>query len=151
MRSSPAPSAPVGSRPRRYLDLARSYAEEACRLAAIAPDRPSAPLYMLVAHGMELGLKAVIAGGRCDDEGLILLGHDLPLCLRAAVNEGLELDPGGTIEAMVEALAMPHLAQVLRYPARMSLPLPDPNHALDALETLLSRVDGRIGARQAAG
>lgn len=136
-----------GSRPRRYLDLAESYAEVARVLTAAGdPDRPSPPIYMLVAHAMELALKAVIAGGRCDDEGLILLGHDLPLCLRVAINEGLDLERGGDVEAMVEALAMPHLAQALRYPAYMSWPLPDPRDALSALATLLSRVGAYVGA-----
>lgn len=144
MTSSSILRARLASKPQRYLDLARSYADEAVRLAAMDAGPPSAPLYMLVAHAMELGLKAVVAGGRYDDEGLILLGHDLPLCLQAAVHEGLGLDPDGTIEAMVEALAMPHLAQVLRYPARMSWPLPDPRKALAALATLLSRVAERI-------
>jgi len=102
----------AGSRPRRYLDLAQSYADVARLLAASGDTRrPSPPLFMLVAHAMELALKAVIAGGRCDDEGLILLGHDLPLCLRVATNEGLDLKCGRDVEAMVEALAMPHLAQ----------------------------------------
>jgi hypothetical protein len=138
----------AGSRPRRYLDLAQSYADVA-RLLAAAGDtpRPSPPLLMLVAHAMELALKAVIAGGRYDDERLILLGHDLPLCLRVATREGLNLERGGHVEAMVAALAMPHLAQALRYPAHMSWPLPDPNDALDALATLLSRVGELVGRK----
>jgi hypothetical protein len=137
----------AGSRPRRYLDLAESYADVA-RVLATADDieRPAPPLQMLVAHAMELALKAVIARGRCDDAVLILLGHDLPLCLRVAIKEGLELDRGGDVEAMVDALAMPHLAQTLRYPAHMSWPLPDAQEALGALATLLLRVAEMVGA-----
>ena len=69
-----------------------------------------------MAHAMELALTAVIASGRCDDEGLILLGHDLPPCLHVAIKEGLHLDRADDVETMVEALAMPQLAQAPRYP-----------------------------------
>jgi hypothetical protein len=129
-------------RGRRYLDRARAYGRAASALASVgiaADVRP--PFFMLIAHAMELGLKAVIAGGAVDDERLIIIGHDLPLCLRLAGDHGLDLDPAGTeIEAVLEALAMPHLAQSLRYPAYLSWPLPDPHDALDALEGLLARV-----------
>ena len=85
-------------------------------------------------------VKAVIAGGAVDDERLIIIGHDLPLCLRLASDGGLDLEPSGAeIETVLEALAMPHLAQTLRYPAYLSWPLPDPQNALDALDLLLSR------------
>lgn len=103
------------------------------------PARP--PCFMLVAHAMELGLKAAIGGGDVDDERLIVIGHDLPLCLRLAGDRGLDLTPSGAeIEAVLGALAMPHLAQTLRYPADLSRPLPDPQSALDALDGLLARV-----------
>jgi hypothetical protein len=127
---------------RRYLDRARAYGRAASALASVgiaAEVRP--PFFMLIAHAMELGLKAVIAGGAVDDERLIIIGHDLPLCLRLAGDRGLDLDPASTeIEAVLEALAMPHLAQSLRYPAYLSWPLPDPYDALDALEGLLAGV-----------
>jgi hypothetical protein len=126
----------------RYLDRARSYGRAAAALASagmVEDARP--PFFMLIAHAMELGLKAVIAGGAVDDERLILIGHDLPLCLRLAGDRGLDLEPaGGEIEAVLDALAMPHVAQTLRYPAHLSWPLPEPQSALDALDGLLARV-----------
>jgi hypothetical protein len=97
---------------------------------------------MLVAHSAELALKAVIADGPADDEQLILLGHDLPLCLRWAIDRGLEVDPAdGPIAAVIGELAMPHLAQTLRYPAYIAWPLPDPEAALGALNDLLAQVE----------
>jgi hypothetical protein len=129
-------------RGRRYLDRARAYARAAAALAEVGmveDVRP--PFFMLIAHAMELGLKAVIAGGAVDDERLIVIGHDLPLCLRLAGHRGLDLEPtGAEIEAVLSALAMPHLAQTLRYPAHLSWPLPDPQNALNALDGLLARV-----------
>lgn len=129
-------------RGRRYLDRARAYGRAAAALASagmVEDARP--PFFMLIAHAMELGLKAVIAGGAVDDERLIIIGHDLPLCLRLASDGGLDLDPSGAeIETVLDALAMPHLAQTLRYPAYLSWPLPDPPTALDALDGLLARV-----------
>ncbi|MCR5877287.1 hypothetical protein [Phenylobacterium sp. J367] len=132
----------MNRRGRRYLDRARAYGRAAGALASVGmveDARP--PFFMLIAHAMELGLKAVIAGGAVDDERLIIIGHDLPLCLRLASDGGLDLEPAGAeIETVLEALAMPHLAQTLRYPAYLSWPLPDPQAALNALEGLLSRV-----------
>lgn len=129
-------------RGRRYLDRARAYGRAAAALASIGvveDARP--PFFMLIAHAMELGLKAVIAGGAVDDERLIIIGHDLPFCLRLASDGGLDLAPGGgEIEAVLDALAMPHLAQTLRYPGHLCWPLPDPQSALDALDGLLARV-----------
>ena len=128
------------SRSRRYLDLAETYGQVAQALAGVGdPDDRPEPLYMLIGHAMELALKAVIARGRSSDDRLILLGHDLPLCLRAATQEGLVLAGDSTVVVALDALAMPHLAQALRYPAYMSWPLPDVQAALDALAALLSQ------------
>jgi hypothetical protein len=132
-------------RSRRYLDQAHSYG---CAAAALAVDEIRQdlqhPYFMLVAHGAELALKAVIAGGDMDDEQLIIVGHDLKLCLRLAVHSGLDLDGHGQIEEIVSKLAMPHLAQALRYPAYLAWPLPEPGQALQALEALLERVEERL-------
>ncbi|WP_421937619.1 hypothetical protein [Phenylobacterium sp.] len=136
------PSSWLTRRGRRHLDRARAYGRAASALASagiVEDARP--PFFMLIAHAMELGLKAVIAGGAVDDDRLIIIGHDLPLCLRLAGDRGLDLEPaGGQIEAVLDALAMPHLAQTLRYPAHLSWPLPEPQSALDALDGLLARV-----------
>jgi len=132
-------------RSRRYLDRAHSYERAAAALAAdeIRQDLRH-PYFMLVAHGAELALKAVIAGGDVDDEQLMIVGHDLKLCLRLAVHGGLDLDGRGEIEEIVSKLAMPHLAQALRYPAYLAWPLPEPGQALQALEALLKRVEERL-------
>ena len=137
-------SAPRG---RRFLIQAQAYADAADALAAggIGPAvRP--PYFMLIAHSAELALKAVIAAGGSDDDHLILLGHDLPLCLRLAIGGGLQVDPaGGPIAEVIAELAMPHLAQTLRYPAYLAWPLPDPETALDALNDLLAHVERTLG------
>lgn len=136
------PSSWMTRRGRRYLDRARAYGRAAAALASAGiVEDAHPPFFMLIAHAMELGLKAVIAAGAVDDDRLIIVGHDLPLCLRLAGDRGLALEPaGGQIEAVLDALAMPHLAQTLRYPAHLSWPLPEPQSALDALEGLLARV-----------
>lgn len=141
---------PHPSRSRRFLDQARAYADAAAALGlgGLAP-AVTAPYFMLVAHSAELGLKAVIAAGTADDEQLILLGHDLPLCLRCAIDGGLDVDPaGGPIAAVIDDLAMPHLAQALRYPAYLAWPLPEPGGALGALNALLARVEAALTARR---
>jgi hypothetical protein len=135
------------SRARRHLDFALTYTEVARALVATGTTGQHVePLYMLMAHAMELALKAVVARRRCDNERLILLGHDLRLCLDAATREGLELAPDDPILDVIDALAMPHLAQALRYPAYMSWPLPNPQTVLDALDDLLPRVRDRVVA-----
>jgi hypothetical protein len=135
-------------RGRRFLQQAQSYAGAAAALAAggVGP-RVRPPYFMLVAHSTELALKAVIADGDADDEQLMLLGHDLPLCLRWAIDRGLDLDPvRERIEAVINDLAMPHLAQTLRYPALLAWPLPDPAVALEALTKLLAQVESALAA-----
>jgi hypothetical protein len=138
-------------RSHRYLDRARSYGRAAATLASTGMVKEARlPFFMLVAHAAELALKAVIAGGGFDDERLITLGHDLTLCMRLANDQGLDLEQSGAeIEAVVGALAMPHLAQTLRYPAYLSWPLPDPRQALEALTSLLSRVEDFVGTLSA--
>lgn len=134
------------SRSRRFLDQARAYADAAAALGlgGVAPP-VTAPYFMLVAHSAELALKAVIAAGDADDQQLILLGHDLPLCLRCAIDGGLDVGPaGGLIAAVIGDLAMPHLAQALRYPAYLAWPLPEPGGALRALTALLAQVEAAL-------
>ena len=133
-------------RGQRYLDRARAYECAAVTLAyAGVVEHARPPFFMLVAHAMELGLKAVIGSGHVDDERLMLLGHDLLLCLELARDDGLDLDPNSDdVEAVIAALAKPHLAQTLRYPAYLSWPLPDSIVALDTLARLLSRVKAFI-------
>lgn len=139
------------SRSRRFLEQARAYADAAAALGlgGVAP-AVLAPYFMLVAHSAELALKAVIADGDDDDEQLIRLGHDLPLCLRCAIDGGLDVDAaGGAIAGVIGELAMPHLAQTLRYPAYLAWRLPEPDGALDALTALLGRVESALNASPA--
>lgn len=140
---------PPLSRSRRFLEQARAYADAAAALGlGGVPPAVLAPYFMLIAHSAELALKAVIAEGHVDDEQLIRLGHDLPLCLRCAIDGGLDVDAGGAIAGVIGELAMPHLAQALRYPAYLAWPLPEPDGALDALTALLSRVESALTARR---
>lgn len=136
------------ARGRCYLDRARSYGRAAAALASngVRPD-VHAPYFMLVAHAAELALKAALPRRVHDDEQLIVVGHDLRLCLRLAIANGLDLDAQDEIETIVGALAMPHLAQALRYPAYLAWPLPEANQALHALETLLAEVEALLAAR----
>jgi hypothetical protein len=85
----------VHTRSHRCLNLAQSYGQAAGHIASVV-DLPGArsPYFMLVSHAVELSLKAVIAAGGADDERLLVLGHDLQLCMRLACMRGLVSDLG---------------------------------------------------------
>jgi transcriptional regulator with XRE-family HTH domain len=136
----------AGTRSRRYLALAQSYARAAAQIV-FAWERPAtrSPFFMLVSHGVELSLKAVLASGGADDERLLGLGHDLSFCLRLARQQGLSGEAGDLeIEAMVCALGPPHMGQAFRYPDHLSWPSPNPTLALEALQQLLSRTEAIV-------
>ncbi|HEX3365370.1 hypothetical protein [Phenylobacterium sp.] len=98
------------------------------------------PYFMLVSHAAELSLKALIAAGGADDERLLVLGHDLQLCLRLARKQGLAGDLANPkVAAIVDALGPPHMAQAFRYPSYLSWSLPQPSEALEVLVWLLTR------------
>lgn len=123
----------------RYLVLGTSYVEAAKGLLRL-PDfeRVRTPFYGLLGHGLELGLKGVIARGGCDDEGLMWLGHDLAWAWHKAQDQdrvsGIEADRVG---AVIGRLSRPHHAQAFRYPQYLSWRLPDPGAAMTAANLYL--------------
>ncbi len=125
----------------RHLVLAGGYAEAARRvLAAEIADDVRLPYFALVAHGLELALKAILLREGRDEEDLIWMGHDLAGC-RDAVERSRPafveaVVPGFT--AIVDALSYPHALQCFRYPQRTPRDLTDPARALDALQRLLA-------------
>jgi hypothetical protein len=128
-------------RSRRYLQLAQSYGRAAGQIASMAElQEARSPFFMLVSHAAELSLKALIAAGGADDERLLVLGHDLQLCMRLARKQGLAGDLADPkMAAIVDALGPPHMAQAFRYPCYLSWSLPKPVETLEALEWLLTR------------
>jgi hypothetical protein len=128
-------------RSRRYLQLAQSYGRAAGHIASMAElQEAHSPFFMLVSHAAELSLKALIAAGGADDERLLVLGHDLQLCMRLARRQGLAGDLANpNMAAIVDALGPPHMAQAFRYPGYLSWSLPQPSEALETLAWLLTR------------
>jgi hypothetical protein len=136
----------VHTRSHRYLNLAQSYGQAAGHIASMV-DLPGArsPYFMLVSHAVELSLKAVIAAGGADDERLLVLGHDLQLCMRLARMRGLVSDVAdSSVADIIGGLGPPHLAQAFRYPGYLAWSLPNPSAALEALVWLLARTEGVV-------
>lgn len=123
----------------RYLDFGTSYVEAARGLLRLPNfERVRTPFYGLLGHGLELGLKGVIARGGCDDERLMWLGHDLAWAWHLAQGQ----DSVGSTEAervgaVIGGLSRPHQAQAFRYPAYLSWRLPDPGAAMSAAQLYL--------------
>jgi hypothetical protein len=134
----------------RYLALARTY-ERAARSIADTQVAESLdlPFFALLGQAVELALKAVIARSGCDDERLLMLGHDLARCWELAQAQiDLGDAPAEQIGGVVDLLAPPHQSQAFRYPTLLTWPLPPPGEALLAVGALL--VMGADGAPRAA-
>lgn len=123
----------------RYLDFGASYVEAAKGLLRLPTfERVRTPFYGLLGHGLELGLKGVIARGGCDDEELMWLGHDLAWAWhRAQEQDGVRAGEAERVGAVIGGLSRPHQAQAFRYPAYLSWRLPDPGAAMSAAELYL--------------
>lgn len=129
----------AAGRSRRYRTLANAY-ERAASAMAVSPEfeRLRLPFFAALGQALELALKAVIARGGCDDERLLLLGHDLLRCWELArADPDIAKGPAPAIARIVDRLAAPHQAQAFRYPTLLSWPLPDPEEALGAVQALL--------------
>jgi hypothetical protein len=126
-------------RSRRYLALANAYERAASALASSPEfERLRLPFFAALGQALELALKAAIARGGCDDERLLLLGHDLLWCWDLArADPDIARGPAADIARIVDRLAAPHQAQAFRYPTLLSWPLPDPHDALAAVQALL--------------
>lgn len=123
----------------RYLNLGASYVEAAQGLLGLPNfERVRTPFYGLLGHGLELGLKGVIARGGCDDEELMWLGHDLDWAWRLAhEQDSVRTIEADVVGAVIGRLSRPHHAQAFRYPQYLSWRLPDPGAATTAARVYL--------------
>lgn len=125
-----------------YLRMSKDYETAASELLkrGAYEGRPL-PFFMLIAHALELSLKAVLSAAGTDEERLIGIGHDLEGCFRMVRRTGLY--PTGAssgVVNLVEALAMPHAFQAFRYPQPFGWTLPEPREAIGALHRHLDIV-----------
>ena len=135
----------------RHLVLAGAYAEAARRvLAAEIAGAERLAFFAIVAHGMELGLKAILIADGCDEEYLMLIGHDLDFCCRVMERGHFDVFAaiGADAAAILSALSYPHQLQCFRYPQRVPDDLPDPSGALDCLDRLLGAVACHLSGRR---
>ena len=98
-----------------YLAMAASYVAAAQCLASLA-ENESAPFHMLVAHSLELSLKAILAHDGRDEEWLMMTGHDLDHCHREARLIGFSGQADRELSDLVRTLDRPHADQRFRYP-----------------------------------
>lgn len=104
----------------------------ACRVGIVGEGR--LPIFMLIAHALELSLKAIASVGGRNEERLMMIGHNMRLCHDLARQGGLyQGDGGADVEALVEALAEPHAFQAFRYPQPLHWALPEPLEAMAVL------------------
>ena len=128
-----------------YIAFARAYAGAARRvLATEIAGNERLPYFALVAHGLELALKAILTRAGWDEERLMMIGHDLERCYVAVsrYRADLAVIPGIDVAGVIEALAYPHAIQSFRYPQAEPRNLPDASIALDCLDQILD-VAGR--------
>lgn len=132
-------TSPANIRSARYVDLGASYVEAAKGLLRLPNfERVRTPFYGLLGHGLELGLKGVIARGGCDDDELMWLGHDLAWAWhRAQEQDGVRAVEAERVGAVIGGLSRPHQAQAFRYPVYLSWRLPDPGAAVSAAQHYL--------------
>lgn len=140
-------SRPEPERAVRYLAFAKDYADAAGRILLInRPDAAEMAYFALVAHGLELALKAILIADGWDEERLMLMGHSLHRCCRA-IDRG-SLDLGVAISAndyaTIDALDCPHAMQCFRYPGLPPHVLPAPAAAHACLRRVLEVAAQRI-------
>lgn len=104
-----------GSRAQDYLSMAESYGEGVRKLANQGQP-PHAPFNMLLAHALELSFKAVLLCAGRDEEWVMMMGHDLHSCHRAACSKGFVSHAPTEIATLVGILDGPHRDLSLRYP-----------------------------------
>ena len=69
-------SKPEAERAARYLAFANSYADAAQRVLAMKrPDAAALAYFAIVAHALELALKAILIADGWDEERLMMMGH----------------------------------------------------------------------------
>lgn len=131
----------VQARSARYLGFGVAYVEADRGLLGLASfEQVRTPFYGLLGHGLELGLKGVIARGGCDDERLIWLGHDLAWAWNLAKAQGVDGEnTADVVGEVICRLSRPRYAQAFRYPTLLSWRPPDPWDAVEAAEAYLHR------------
>lgn len=111
--------------------LLESGAYESCRL----------PFFMLIAHALELSLKAVLSADGSDEERLMGVGHELGGCLQLVRRTGRYPKEGySELVRLVDTLSTPHAFQAFRYPQPFRWTLPEPLAANGALRRHLDVV-----------
>jgi|APHig6443717497_1056834.scaffolds.fasta_scaffold00165_37 hypothetical protein len=138
-------SAPGHAEPRRdqqYLAYAQAYTKAATLLADHADDTEVVriPVFHLVAHAMELMLKAVLSRQGRNEERLMMMGHGLERCYAKAIRSGADRLEDEDLAAFVEALDQPHAMQAFRYPQRFHWTMPEPTQAVRMLSRQLDIV-----------
>lgn len=143
-------SAPAGTYPNRrareYLSMAASYGDAAKVMGEHAPANQAIerPLFQLIAHAIELSLKAALSHQGHDEEWLMMMGHSLERCYAQAIGGGLHSAQDRSIDRLIEALDQPHALQLFRYPQSSSWTAPDRNTAIQAMAGLLDLVGSYI-------
>lgn len=95
--------------------MAQSYI---AAIAILAPQADEAfePFHMMVGHAIELSLKAAMAHAGCDEEWLMMSGHNLHRCLQEVRSLNFSGHADERLATLVEILDGPHHDQRFRYP-----------------------------------
>lgn len=130
------------SRDQQYLAYAEAYTEAAKRLADHADDMDAVRIsfYHLVAHALELMLKAALSYQGRDEERLMMMGHSLERCYIHAIGGGADCLNHEDFAAFVDTLDEPHAMQALRYPQLFHWSMPEPAEAVCLLKRQLDIV-----------
>ncbi|MCC4254684.1 MAG: hypothetical protein VYA35_04225 [Pseudomonadota bacterium] len=140
-------SRPEPERAVHYLAFANDYADAAGRILLInRADAAQMGYFALVAHGLELALKAILIADGWDEERLMLMGHSLHRCCRAIDRGSLDLAAAisASDHATIDALDCPHAMQCFRYPGLPPQDLPAPAAAHGCLRRVLAVAAQRI-------
>lgn len=129
-------------RDQQYLAYAEAYTHAATRLADRMDDTEAVriPFFHLVAHAMELMLKAVLSRQGHDEERLMMMGHWLERCHVRAIEGGAAGLENEEFAAFMEALDRPHAMQAFRYPQWFDWPMLEPAEAMRLLSRQLDIV-----------
>lgn len=122
-------------RDQQYLAYAEAYTDAATRLVDRMDDTEAVriPFFHLVAHAMELMLKAALSRQGHDEERLMMMGHWLERCHVRAIEGGAAGLENEEFATFVEALDRPHAMQAFRYPQWFRGPMPEPAQAVRLL------------------
>lgn len=123
--------------PMQYMHRARQFRRAAMQMSDYVNGEQFWPKYALLTHAIELALKAFVS---VSTPSGVPLGrepkqHDLLGWYQLAVNCGLPHDT--TIEENVDYLNELHRIHYMRYPQRLSTPVPDLSAIADATANYL--------------